>query len=174
MVSPRAARAVALGLLLGLVAPSAQALPAAAPAPPVAAAPAIAVVVHAGVPATGLSLPALRTILLGNQRFWSAALRVEVLIDAGPTAARRTFVQQLSGMSEVQFQQYWIGQVFRGRATHAPRAVPDRATALALVAALPGAIALVEAGEIPPAVRVLEIAGARPGAPGYPLAGGPQ
>lgn len=170
MVNARILLAVVFGVLLGLAAPAARALPAAEAGAP-AAAPPIAVVVHAGVPAAGLSLSALRTILLGNQRFWNASLRVEVLIEAGPTPARRAFVEGLSGMSEVQFQQYWIGQVFRGRATHAPRAVPDRATALALVAALPGAIALVEAGEVPPGVRVLAIDGALPGADGYPLAG---
>ena len=164
------AATVFFGLMLSGAPASAAPAPSAASAAQVARAP-IAVVVHDGVPVQGLTLPALRTVILGNQRFWSGSMRIEVLIDAGPTPARRTFVQQLSGMSEVQFQQYWIGQVFRGRATHAPRAVPDRATALALVAAIPGSIALVEAGDLPPGVRLLPIDGLTPGAAGYALAG---
>ena len=172
--SPRCWMLVALPLGLGLMLSGTPA--SAAPtdtafaAAQVARAP-IAVVVHDGVPVQGLTLSALRSVILGNQRFWSGAMRIEVLIDAGPTPARRTFVQQLSGMSEVQFQQYWIGQVFRGRATHAPRAVPDRATALALLVAIPGSIALIEVGDLPPGVRALPIDGLTPGATGYPLVG---
>lgn len=159
-----------LGLTLS-GAPASAAPSASAPAAAQVARAPIAVVVHDGVPVQGLTLPALRSLILGNQRFWSGGVRIEVLIDAGPTPARRTFVQQLSGMSEVQFQQYWIGQVFRGRATHAPRAVPDRATALALLVAIPGSIALIEEGDLPPGVRLLPIDGLTPGAAGYALVG---
>ena len=58
-------------------------------------------------------------------------------------------------MTEVQYSQYWIGMVFRGRATTAPHVVPDTATATALVAALPGAISIVDRKPTSDEVRLL-------------------
>ena len=129
----------------------------------------ILVVVSADLDATALTRSELRELVLGNRRFWRSGLRVELVVASSPSPERRMFVERLSAMSELQFQQYWIGQVFRGRASSAPRAAPDRATALALVEALPGAIALVPAGEVPPTLRVLSIDGRPPGDPNYPL-----
>lgn len=129
----------------------------------------MAVVVHPGVPVETLSQVELRDLVLGNQRFWTGGLRTEMVVISAAGPARNWFVRRISGMSEVQFRQYWIGQVFRGRASNAPRAVPDRATALSLVAALPGAMAIVDAGNIPAGVKVLRIDGRLPGDPGYPL-----
>jgi hypothetical protein len=131
--------------------------------------PDIAVVVPANLDVEGLTRADLREMLLGNRRFWRGGSRVELVVTASASPARAMFVEHLCGMSETQFRQYWIGQVFRGRATSAPRAVPDRVTALALVTALPGALALVEAGETPPTVKVLPIDGRLPGDPGYAL-----
>jgi hypothetical protein len=129
----------------------------------------LAVVVHPAVPVSNVSLAELRDLVLGNQRFWKTGLRVELVVRAVPSPEREGFVVRLSGMSEIQFQQYWIGQVFRGRATSAPRAVPDPATAVALVAALPGALSLVETTGVGSSVRVLTVDGRRPDDPAYAL-----
>jgi hypothetical protein len=129
----------------------------------------LAVVVHPAVPVSNVSLTELRDLVLGNQRFWKTGLRVELVVRAVPSPERDGFVVRLSGMSEIQFQQYWIGQVFRGRATSAPRAVPDPATAVALVAALPGALSLVETTGVGGSVRMLTVDGRRPDDPTYAL-----
>jgi hypothetical protein len=156
--------------LAGLLAVVAAAVPARAWAQAdVGAVGDILVVVPADLDTEALTRSELRELVLGNRRFWRSGLRVELVIASSPSPERRMFVERLSAMSELQFQQYWIGQVFRGRASSAPRAAPDRATALALVAALPGAIALVPAGEVPPTLRVLSIDGRLPGDPNYPL-----
>jgi hypothetical protein len=127
------------------------------------------VIVHPGVKRTSLTVSELREIVLGNQRFWEGNVRTELYV-VGPASLERTWwVERLSGMSEIQFKQYWIGQVFRGRATSAPRAVPDRPTAIALVGAVPGALALVQAGAVPPTVRVVPVEGRLPGDAGYAL-----
>jgi hypothetical protein len=127
------------------------------------------VVVHDGVPLTNLSMADLRELALGRRRFWPGGTRVELIVEARAGVGRRTFVETLGKMSDLQFQQYWIGQVFSQRATRAPRAAPDRRLALALVSAIPGALAVVEAGAIPPRTRVLEIDGRHPDDDGYPL-----
>jgi hypothetical protein len=155
-------------LLLSVVAAAAVCGPL-APARAEAAEGTVAVVVHPDVPVTGVTLDELRDLVLGNQRFWRTGLRVELIVGAVASLERSAFVGRLSGMSEIQFQQYWIGQVFRGRATSAPRAVPDARTALALVATLPGALALVDASVTDPRVRVVAVDGLRPDAAGYAL-----
>jgi hypothetical protein len=69
--------------------------------------------------------------------------------------ARRAWIEDTIAMSEVQYTQYWIGMVFRGRATTAPHSVPDKATATALVAALPGAISIIQSPPSTDQVQVL-------------------
>ncbi len=133
------------------------------------AAPAVVVIVHPGVPAKGLAYAELRDIVLGKKRYWSGDSRVDLVVAGAPSLERRWWVEEISGMSEVQFRQYWIGEVFRGRATSAPRAVPDRRTAVALVGVIPGAIAIVEEGELPASVRALTVDGQTPSSPTYPL-----
>lgn len=119
----------------------------------------IMVVVHDSVQLEEMSLPMLREIILGQRRFWPTGERVELVVEATPGPARDTFVERLSGMTEAQFQHYWTSLIFSYRATRPPRAAPDRRLALALVNAIPGALTLVEAGNLPENVRVLRVDG---------------
>jgi hypothetical protein len=127
------------------------------------------VVVHETVTVEDLSLADLRELALGRRRFWPGGARIELIVEAQPGVGRRAFVETLGRMSDLQFQQYWIGQVFSQRATRAPRAAPDRRLALALVSAIPGALAVVEGGALPPRTRALTIDGLPPSDPRYPL-----
>lgn len=120
-------------------------------------APALVVVVNRSVAVDTLTQTDLQELVLGRQRFWKSGQRVELVVRGHASRARQYFVETLSGMTELQFQQYWIGQVFKTRATSAPRAVPDRRTVLALVSVLPGALAIVEDGPLPPNVKVVTI-----------------
>ncbi len=163
----RAAAFLALASLFPMVHAEANAGSASTVAPVASAA--VMVIVHPSVTRATLTVAELRDILLGNQRFWERNVRTELYVVGTPSAERTWWVERLSGMSEIQFRQYWIGQVFRGRATSAPRAVPDRQTAIALVGAVPGALALVSAGEVPPTVRVVPVDGRLPGESGYAL-----
>lgn len=138
-------------------------------AAPADAAGPVAVVVHRDVPIESVTQRELADLVLGRQRFWSTGQRVELVIAASPSPERRMFVERLSGMSEIQFRQYWIGLLFRTRATSAPRAAPDRATALALVAGIPGALALVAPGPLPANVKLVAVDGFKPEAAQYPL-----
>lgn len=117
---------------------------------------AFTVIAHPDVSVDNLDLDDLRALLLGNQRFWPGGLRVHLVIDGQRDgAARRAWIEDTTAMSEVQYTQYWIGMVFRGRATTAPHSVPDAATATALVAALPGAISIIQAPLSTDQVQVL-------------------
>lgn len=131
--------------------------------------PAIIVVVNDSVPMRNMDFSDLRQLALGTRRFWYSGQRVELIVEAGATPGRRAFVNTLSGMSELQFQQYWLGQVFNQRATRSPRAAPDRRLALAMVSVIPGALTLVVDGPLPPRTRILTIGGMTPDDPRYPL-----
>ena len=114
------------------------------------------VIAHPDVPVSTLTERELRTILLGNKRFWSGGAAIHLVIDGrAGSPARSAWIDDLTAMTEVQYSQYWIGMVFRGRATTAPHVVPDTATATALVAALPGAISIVDRKPTSDEVRLL-------------------
>jgi len=114
------------------------------------------VIAHPEVTTDTLNERQLRTILLGNKRFWSGGEAIHLVIDGrADSLARAAWIEDLTAMTEVQYSQYWIGMVFRGRATTAPHVVPDTATATALVAALPGAISIVDRKPSSDEVRLL-------------------
>lgn len=127
------------------------------------------VVVNASVPEQNITQRILREIILGQRRFWSNGDRIELIIEAGNTPARRVFVETLSGMTESQFNHYWTALIFSHRATRPPRAAPDRRLALALVRAIPGALTIVSEGELPDNVRVVAVDGVLPGSENYPF-----
>lgn len=118
--------------------------------------PAVTVIAHPEVSVDKIEFDDLRALLLGNQRFWPGGLRVHLVIDGTRgSEARRVWIEDITAMTDVQYTQYWIGMVFRGRATTAPHVVPDQATAVALVAALPGAISIIEGKPATDLVQIL-------------------
>jgi hypothetical protein len=72
-------------------------------------------------------------------------------------------------MSEAQFRQYWIAKVFRAEAASGPRIVYSNEMAAELATAIPGAVAFVDASQVPKGLKVLKIDGHLPGEKGYPL-----
>jgi hypothetical protein len=72
-------------------------------------------------------------------------------------------------MSEAQFRQYWIAKVFRAEAAAGPRVVYSNEMAGELTTAIPGAVAFVEAAQVPKTLKVLKVNGKLPGDKDYPL-----
>jgi len=115
------------------------------------------VIVHPAVGLDSIDYDVLRAILLGKNRYWSGGEQIQLVIDGrSDSTARQVWLEDVTGMSEIHYTQYWVGMVFRGRALSAPHIVPDVETAMALVAALPGAISLVE-GTPTSGVQVLDV-----------------
>lgn len=129
----------------------------------------IAVVVHPDTPVTDLSLAEVRKVLLGERQYWSAKLPVVLLIRAPAARERDVVLRVIYQMSEAQFKQYWIAKIFRAEAASPPKIVYSNDMQLDLVAAMPGAIAFVDARNVRPGLKVLRIDGHLPGEPGYPL-----
>jgi len=129
----------------------------------------IAVVAHPDVPVNDLSFAEVRRLLLGDRQFWSADLRVTLLMHAPGARERDVVLKAIYRMTEAQFRQYWIAKVFRGEVTAGPRVVYSSEMATELVGAIPGSIAFVDTAQIPKGLKVLRVDGYLPGEAEYPL-----
>ena len=81
----------------------------------------------------------------------------------------RTALLKLLDMSEGEYKQYWISQVFCGEAQAQPLALPSNGMQQEAVAAFPGGIALMDAQDVKPGMKVTRVNGRLPGETGYPL-----
>jgi hypothetical protein len=128
-----------------------------------------AVVASPDVPAENLSMADLRKLFLGDRQFWTPNLRVSLLVRAPVARERAMVVWTICKMSEAQFGQYWIGKVMRADCTSSPRYFTSNQAAMDLVRTMPGAIAIVNAAQVPGGMKVLAIEGKLPHQPGYRL-----
>jgi hypothetical protein len=139
-----------------------------AAARPQAATPEVAVVVHPATPVESLSLGELRRMLLGERQFWPDQTRVTILLPPAGSPERTAVLRTVYRMNESEYRQYWVAKIFRAEVTGGPR-VATTGQALRLAAAARGTIALIPAGAVDGAVKLLLINGRRPGQSGYPL-----
>ena len=135
----------------------------------VAQPPDIAIVVRPDTPVDNLTFAELRRVMRGDRQFWSSNLRVTLLVRAPGARERDIVLKTIYEMSEAQFRQYWIAKVFRAEAAAGPRIVYSNEMAAELAEAIPGAIAFVDAAQIPKGLKTLRINGVLPGEKGYPL-----
>jgi hypothetical protein len=129
----------------------------------------VAIVVRPDVPVDNLSFADLRRLMRGERQFWTSNLRVTLLVRAPVAHERDIVLGKIYEMSEAQFKQYWIAKVFRAEAASGPRIVYSSETAAEMAANIPGAVAFVDAGQVPKGLKVLKIDGHLPGEKGYPL-----
>jgi hypothetical protein len=129
----------------------------------------VAIVVRPETPVDNLSMGDLRRVLLGDRQFWSSNLRVTLLVRAPGAHEREVVLNTVYQMSEAQYRQYWIAKVFRAEAASAPRIVYSSEMAVELASSLPGAVAFVDASQVPKNLKVVKINGALPGDSKYPL-----
>lgn len=130
---------------------------------------AIAIVVRPDVPVDNLSFAELRRLMLGDRQYWSSNLKVTLLVRAPVARERDVVLKVIYQMSEAQFRQYWIAKVFRAEAAAAPRIVYSNDMAADMAVQIPGAVAFVDARQVPSGLKVLKINGMQPSDAGYPL-----
>src|ERR1700674_1512151 len=129
----------------------------------------IAVVVNADTPVAELSLSEVRKVLLGERQYWNSKLPVVLLIRAPLARERDVVLRVIYQMTEAQFKQYWVAKIFRAEAASPPKIVYSNDMQHELVAALPGAIAFVDARNVGAGLKVLRVDGHLPGDRDYPL-----
>ena len=129
----------------------------------------VAIVVNQEVPFEDLTLPEVRKVFLGERQYWNPKLRVVLLMRAPVAPERDVVLRAIYQMSEAQFRQYWISKVFRADVPSGPKIVYSTEMVTELLAALPGAVAFVDASAIPKGMKVLKIDGKLPGDKAYSL-----
>jgi ABC-type phosphate transport system substrate-binding protein len=130
----------------------------------------VAVVVNDRNPVTKMSKTELRKIFAGEERSWSAGVPIRIFVRA-PGTHERAALLKLLDMTEGEYKQYWIAQVFRGEAQTEPIALPSNGMQREAVVAYPGAVALVELQDVKAGMKVLRVEGRMPGEAGYALIG---
>jgi hypothetical protein len=128
----------------------------------------VAVVVNSNNSVATVGMGELRKIFGGEKRTWPGGLTIKLIVRV-PGSHERLVLMKLLGMSENEYKQYWTTQVFRGEASSEPVAVFSNGMEKEAVAAIPGAIALMEARDVRPGIKVVKVEGLLPGAAGYPL-----
>jgi ABC-type phosphate transport system substrate-binding protein len=131
----------------------------------------VAFLVPASNPLRNLSTGDLRRVFLGEISRWNDGHRIILFIPAPDTPARQTFLDRVVRMSDIDYSQWWLGAVFRGRAANAPRVMKSADAMIRAVATTPDAIGFVvfpPAG-IDPAVVLLTIDGRSPSDSTYPV-----
>jgi len=129
----------------------------------------VAIIVRSDLPLDNLPFTELRRVMLGDRQFWSSSLKVTLLVRAPGARERDVVLKSIYQMSEAQFRQYWIAKIFRAEAANGPRIVYSNEMASELVAQIPGAVAFIDASQVPAGLKVMKINGLLPGQPGYPL-----
>lgn len=129
----------------------------------------VAIVVRPDLPVDSLTFAEVRKLFLGDRQYWTSNLRVTLLVRAPVARERDIVLRSIYGMSEAHFRQYWIAKVFRAETATGPKVVYSSEMATELVAAIPGAVAFIDAAQAPKNLKILKIDGKLPGEKGYPL-----
>jgi hypothetical protein len=128
----------------------------------------VAVVVNEKNPVNNLSTPELRKLFAGEKHSWAGGMPVKLFVRA-TGAYERVVLLKLLGMSESEYKHYWTAQVFRGETQAEPVALFSNGMQKEAVAIYPGAVALVNAQDVKPGMKMVRVDGHMPGEVGYPL-----
>ncbi len=129
----------------------------------------VAFVVPASNAVRNISGGDLRRIFLGEISRWNDGHRIILLIAAPDTPSGQVFLDRVVRMSDIDYSQWWLGAVFRGRAANAPRVMKSTEAMIRAVATMPDAIGFVALppGGTDPGVALLSVDGRSPADPNY-------
>jgi phosphate transport system substrate-binding protein len=136
---------------------------------PRAAADDVAVIVNKSNSTDSLSVAQVRKLLLGEETRLGGQ-KASVVLTAPGVADRTAAIKSACGMSETDFNMYFMQAQFKGEMREAPKAVSSSAQVRQAVAAAPGGIGFIRAADVDDSVKVVKINGIAPGQPNYPIA----
>jgi len=116
-----------------------------------------------------LSLGDLRRTYVDSLTRWPDGHRIIPVVLGVDTGEQRVFLKRVVRMTDIDYAQLWIGEVFRGRASAPPHVAASQADAVRFVASHPDAIAFVAADAADASVKVLTVEGKSADANDYPL-----
>ena len=107
-----------------------------------AAAGELVVIVNAANPQAALDAKAVKSHFLKTIGSWSNGEKVRPVDSAGDAAVRAAFVTKVLGMSQADFERYWLEKQYAS-AENPPTKAPDDASVIKLVKAFKGGIGFV-------------------------------
>jgi len=125
-------RAFALMILCAIIAPVAH------------AGDAIVVIVNAANPIDNLSTAELKKLFLSDRSRWDTGKSVAPVMVTG-SPERTTFLKTVCGMSDSDFNKYFLQAAFTGKSATPPKEVSSVAALKSFVVSSPGAIGFVKA-----------------------------
>lgn len=128
-----------------------------------------AVIVSKQNATTNITKADLRRIYVGAITRWPDGTRIAPVVFHPDTAEGHVFLEHVVEMTDIDYAQLWIGEVFRGESSSPPRVVRSDAEARQYVAAHAAAIALIAPAAIDATVKVLTVDGKSVGEDDYAL-----
>jgi ABC-type phosphate transport system substrate-binding protein len=119
---------------------------------------------------TNISTGDLRRSYLGSITRWPNGQRITLVVLRAEAEAQRTFLKRVVQMTDIDYSQHWLGEVFRGRASGPPHVAASAAEAVRFVAGHPNAIGFVSMEAVDASVSLLSVDGKSAEAEDYPLA----
>ncbi len=131
--------------------------------------PSVSFLVSAKNPVRDVSAGDLRRIFLGEISRWSNGHHIILYVRPSDTPEGRLFLDRLVRMSDIDYSQWWLGAVFRGRAASAPRVIGTHEGMVRAVATTPDAIGftVTSAAALESGVAIVAVEGRTPSDPRY-------
>jgi hypothetical protein len=127
-----------------------------------------AVVVNAASPVSDLSQSSIFQILKAEKQSWDGGEKVYLIMPKEGSKEEEILCDKVFSTDSDGLKKYWTTQVFQNRLVSAPKNATNR-VALKLVEEKPNAVAVINAKDITPGVKIVSIDGKKPGDPGYVL-----
>jgi ABC-type phosphate transport system substrate-binding protein len=137
-----------------------------------AAGDAIVVIVNSANPVDNLSVGELKKLFLSDRSRWDTGKAVAPVMMAAGAPERAAFLKAVCGMSDADFSKYFLAAAFSGKSATPPKEVGSASAIKSFVAASPGAIGFLKAGDLPAGdatVKAVKVEGAGASDPGYKL-----
>ena len=128
----------------------------------------VAVVVNENNRVSTITLAELRKVFAGERRSWAVGVPIKLVVRP-PGTHEHMALLKLLGLSESEYKQYWIAQVFRGEADSEPMSLPSVGMQMEALTVFAGAITLVSEQDVKPGMKVIKVNDHMPGEAGYPL-----
>ena len=102
----------------------------------------VVVIVNEGNPASSLSQNDVRAYFMKSESQWRNGEKVRPIDQAGSSAERETFISTVLGISDAEFERYWIEKQYVS-AEQPPAKAPNAAAVITLVKSFTGGIGFV-------------------------------
>jgi hypothetical protein len=130
----------------------------------------VAIIVYRGNPQTDVTLAELSRLFRLDQQRWASGEKVEVILQVGGSEREAVVLDRVYRMKAAELKPFWLGKIYRGELTAAPRVLASDAGVKQYVASNPRALGYIDSLLLDGSVKALRVDGKLPGEPGYPLA----